>query len=292
MTPPDWQSLLFVPAGVEKHLASAIRLRPDAIILDLEDAVAPAAKEAARATVGHAQAQIKSAGIGSVVRVNAGLRAMLADVEALDLAATDAIIVPKCDSVRRLENAAELTGGTIALIALIESPAALAHLSDIAALPACAGLMIGSEDYSANLGVDPNGGALVHVATLLGIAASQRELLTVGFAGSIANFRDLDLYARQIAQGRALGMRAVAAIHPAQLPVIAGAYAVTEAERVWADRVLAKAQTVETQGVVALEGEMIDAPVLARARRIRARSQVEATGRLRANSAKARTSGL
>ena len=108
MTPPDWQSLLFVPAGVEKHLASAIRLRPDAIILDL--------------------------------------------------AATDAIIVPKCDGVRGLENAAAMTGGTIALIALIESPGALAHLTDIAAMPVCAGLMIGSEDYAANLGVDPNGG--------------------------------------------------------------------------------------------------------------------------------------
>ena len=78
--------------------------------------------------------------------------------------------------------------------------------------------MIGCEDYAANLGVDPNGGALVHVATLSGIAACQRGLLTVGFAGSIANFREPDLYARQIAQGRALGMRAVAAIHPAHLP--------------------------------------------------------------------------
>ena len=96
MTPPDWQSLLFVPAGVEKHLASAIRLRPDAIILDL--------------------------------------------------AATDAIIVPKCDGVRGLENAAAMTGGTIALIALIESPGALAHLTDIAAMPACAGSIANFRD--------------------------------------------------------------------------------------------------------------------------------------------------
>ena len=193
MTPPDWQSLLFVPSGVEKHLASAIRLRPDAIILDLEDAVAPAAKETARAAVRHAQTQIKSARIGCVVRVYAGLRAML---------------------------------------------------TDIAAMPACAGLMIGSEDYAANLSVDPNGGALVHVAMQLGIAACRRGLLTVGFPGPIANFRNLDLYARQIAQGRALETRVVAAIHPAQLPVIAAAYAVTEAELGWAYRVMAKAQKI------------------------------------------------
>ena len=58
----------------------------------------------------------------------------------------------------------------------------------------------------------------------------------------------------------------------------------TEAERAWADGVLAKAQTIEIQGVVALEGEMIDAPVIARARRIRARCEVETTGRSRAMS--------
>ena len=155
----DWQSLLFVSAGVEKYLASAIRFRPDAIILDLEDAVAPAAKETARAAVRHAQTQIKSARIGCVVRVNAGLRAML---------------------------------------------------TDISAMPACAGLMIGCEDCAANLDVDPNEGALVPVATLSGIAACRRGLLTVGFAGSIANFRDPDPYARQIAPARALGTRAVA----------------------------------------------------------------------------------
>ena len=166
-----------------------------------------------------------------MVRINAGLRAMLADMDALDLAATDAIILPKCDGVRGPENAAAMTVGTIALIALIESPGALAHLTDIAAMPACAGLMIGSEDYAANLGVDPNGGALVPVATLLGIAACRRGLLTVGFAGSITNFREMDLYARQIAPGRTLGTRVVAAIHPAQLTVIVGASAVTEAER-------------------------------------------------------------
>ena len=64
---PDWQALLFVPVGAGRHLASAIRLRPDAIILDLEDAVAPAAKPGARAKLRDAQRQLTDAGIDCVI---------------------------------------------------------------------------------------------------------------------------------------------------------------------------------------------------------------------------------
>ena len=132
-------------------------------------------------------------------------------------------------------------------------------------------MMLGSEDYSATLGVNPNKGALDLVAAELAIAASPRGLLPIGFPGSIANFRDLDLYAAQIAKGRDLGMRAVAAIHPAQLPVIRTTLAPSEAEVAWAEKVLA---SMDAGGAVfALEGAMVDAPVIARARQIKAASR-------------------
>lgn len=262
----DWQALLFVPVGAEKHLASAIRHRPDAVILDLEDAVAPEAKAAARAALPEAQAKLAAAGIPCALRVNGPLRAMVDDLSAADLASLSAVMVPKCDDPRGLQNAAELTGGKVGLIALIESPRALVRLEEIAAVPQVQGLMLGSEDYSATLGVNPNGGALELVVSQMAVAASPRGLLPIGFPGSIANFRDLDLYDRQIARGRDLGMRAVAAIHPAQLPVIRATLAPTEAERAWAEKVLETA--AQGGAVFALEGAMVDAPVLARARRI------------------------
>lgn len=112
-------------------------MRPDAIILDLEDAVASGDKDTARAAVRYAQTQIKSVRIGCVVRVNAGLGAMLVDMDALDLAATNAIIVPKCDGVRGQEKCRRETGRTIELM---ESPAVLSQLSDIVAKPACGSL--------------------------------------------------------------------------------------------------------------------------------------------------------
>lgn len=264
--PLDWQAMLFVPVGAEKHLSSAIRLRPDAVILDLEDAVAPEAKAAARAALPAAQARLAEAGIPCALRVNGPLRAMVDDLAAADLGTLSAVMVPKCDDTRGLCNAAELTGGKVGLIALIESPAALRRLEAIASVPAVQGLMLGTEDYSASLGVNPNAGALDLVVAEMAVAAAPRGLLPIGFPGSIANFCDLELYARQIGRGRDLGMRAVAAIHPAQLPVIRATLAPTEAELAWARKVLDGAST--GGAVFALDGAMVDAPVLARARRI------------------------
>ena len=268
ITPLDWQALLFVPVGAEKHLASAIRLRPDAVILDLEDAVAADAKGAARAALRDAQAQLGQAGISCALRINGPLRHMVDDLTAADLSLLRAVIVPKCEDDRALRNAAEVTAGQIALIALIESPLGLRRLQQITAVPEVQALMLGSEDYCAGLGVHPDKGALDLVTAELAIAAAPRGLLPIGFPGSIANFRDLDLYAAQIAKGRDQGMRAVAAIHPAQLPVIRATLAPSEAEIAWAAKVLASAAT---QGAVyALDGAMIDAPVIARARQITA----------------------
>jgi citrate lyase subunit beta/citryl-CoA lyase len=264
---PNWQALLFVPVGAERHLASAIRLRPDAIILDLEDAIAPAAKPEARARLRPVQQLIHAAGIDCIIRINSQLRDVVDDLAAADLDHVAALMLPKVENLRGLQNVAELTGGKIGLIALIETPAALQALPAIAAFPQLVAIMLGSEDYAASLGVSPDGGALAHLAAQIGVAAAVRGLLGIGFPGSLANFQLLDLYANQIALGRQLGLRAVAAIHPAQLPVIRSALAPTITEITWANKVL-QAQHATDDAVVAMEGTMIDAPVIQRARNI------------------------
>jgi citrate lyase subunit beta/citryl-CoA lyase len=267
---PDWQTLLFVPVGADRHLASAIRHRPDAIILDLEDAVAASAKAEARRGLAAAQAAVAKAGIACVVRVNAPLSLMVEDIAALDRKAVSALLLPKVEDSRIIDNAAELTGGSIGLVALIESPLGVQRLPRLGRHVHLVGLMLGSEDYSASLGVHPDGGALTHVAAQIAIAAAPRGLLPIGFPGSIANFRDLDLYARQIAEGRNLGMRAVAAIHPAQLPAIRASLRPTENEVAWAKSIMdfADRQGGDTKAVTAIDGVMVDAPVIARARNI------------------------
>lgn len=266
MTPPLWQTLLFVPLGNDRLLASALRHGPDAVVLDLEDAVPPEAKASARAALPAAQAALRSAGIPCLLRVNAGLAAMVADLAAADPGLLDGVLVPKCQSTRPLENVAELTRGALGLIALIEAPAALAALPAIAALPQVLGLMLGSEDYSAALGAHPDRGALDLPVAQIAAAAAGRGLLPIGFPGSIANFRDLERYAGQIARGRDLGMRAVAAIHPAQLPVIRATLRPSEAEVAWARGLLSRAEA--EGGLFAHDGAMVDPPVIARARQI------------------------
>lgn len=268
---PNWQALLFVPVGAERHLASAIRQRPDAIILDLEDAIPPAAKAAARAQLSADQVRVAEAGIPCVLRVNAPLVAMVQDIAAADLDHLTAVMVPKCETARPLANAADLAGDGIGLIALAETPAALAALPALAVAPQVIGLMLGSEDYSAALGIDPDAGGLAVLAAHLAAAAASRGLLAIGFPGSIANFRDLDRYAAQLRTGRSLGMNAAAAIHPAQLGPIRAALAPTAAEIGWAHKVLSSSALQD--GVLAIDGQMIDTPVLERAARILAQAE-------------------
>lgn len=274
---PNWQALLFVPVGAERHLASAIRHRPDAVVLDLEDAVAPSAKAAARTLLRANQALLAQAGIDCVLRVNGAIRAMVEDLSAADHGWLHAVMVPKCEDAHALRNAADLTDGNVGLVALVESPAGLQRLAEIAAVPEVVALMLGSEDYCAALGVDPDRGALDWVAAQLAVAAGPRGLIPIGFPGSIANFRDLDLYAHQIGRGRDIGMRAVAAIHPAQLSVIRASLAPTVAEVKWADEILTALQA-GGGAVFALNGQMVDAPVIARARQIRTAQQRQEKG--------------
>lgn len=137
-----------------------------------------------------------------MLRVNGAIRAMVEELSAAEHSSLHGVMVPKCKEAHSLWNAADLTDGAIGLIALVESPAELQRLVEIAVVPQVIALMLGSEDYSAALGVDPDRGALDLIAAQLGVAAAARGLIPSGFPGSIANFRDLELYVCQFGRGR------------------------------------------------------------------------------------------
>ena len=192
------------------------------------------------------------------------------DIAALDHAGVSALMAPKVESPAQLAEASRLSDG-IPLIALIETPLGVLNLREIGATSGLCGLMLGSEDLSAALGIDLDQGGLKMPAAQLAMVAAAFQLLPIGFPGSIANFRDLDLYAAQIGEARGLGFHAVAAIHPTQLPVIRQALSPTPSEIDWAGKVVE--QAAAAGAVSAIDGMMIDAPVIARARRILARIQ-------------------
>ncbi len=108
-----------------------------------------------RAQLAADQAALAEAGIPCVLRVNAPLAQMARDIAAADLSRLAALMVPKCADPRPLLNAAELSGGAVGLIALVETPAALFALPALTEVPQVVGLMLGSEDYSPPWGSTP-----------------------------------------------------------------------------------------------------------------------------------------
>jgi citrate lyase subunit beta/citryl-CoA lyase len=262
-----WRAMLFVPADAPKFIESAITHKPNAVILDLEDSVKAEHKSAARKSIAATLDRFAAAGIQCVVRVNHGLRDMIADIDALAGRSVAALLVPKCDDDRALRNAAELHGGSTKLLALIESPSALPRLEQIASVPHVAGLMFGSEDYAAALGVSPDSPAMDLPCMQIAASAAAAGIAAFGMPGSIANFKDIPQFKATAERGRDFGFIGAAAIHPAQLPALREAFGVDRDEVEWARQVL-KAFEAAGGGVAKLDGKMLDAPVIARARRV------------------------
>ncbi len=270
MTAPLWTSLLFVPGHSTKHLQSAIRLRPDAVILDLEDGVALGDKPTARDGLRQAQLLLQEAGLPCLLRVNPDSENMARDVAAADCISLAAIIVPKCTSPKSLELAQQHSDK---LIALIESPAAIRNLHEIAELRSVCAFMFGPEDYALEMAVSPHAKAVEHAAALVAMAASAAGKPSYGMAGSLANFSDLEKFRAEIELTHDLGFDGALAIHPKQLPIIKQAFAPTANEIAWASKVVA-ATTDNPAGSIKLDGRMIDAPVIRQAQRILQRAGV------------------
>ena len=269
------QALLFVPAGKARFIDSAIRHAPDAVILDLEDAVAAHDKPAARVALVENQSALHAAGIAAIVRVNAGLTDLVADIAALNIGKTAAVMLAKCDSLRQVENATELLAAheaalglpAVPLIPLIEQPGALRNLFDIAGMPRVAAMMFGPEDYSADLGTPSASPAIEMAATQMTAACATHNRLAIGVAGPMGNFRDEEGYGALVRRARLLGFQAAAAIHPSQLPLIRHGLSPDAQEIARASAIIAAFEASNT-GAVAHQGTMLDLPVIAQARRV------------------------
>lgn len=247
---------LFVPANRPERFAKAAAAGTDAVILDLEDAVAADAKDAARAALA-----ADFTDLPVLVRINAaGTPWHDADVAAVAGVPVAGVILPKAETASGCTAVARTTGNPV--IALIESARGLAEARAIAAAEGVERLAFGSIDYCADLGCAhlrdvllPVRSELVLAARLAGIAAPI-DGVTVQLDDPQVSFDDA-------AHARALGMTGKLCIHPKQLDAVKRAFAPSEAERDWARRVLASGD-----GAVSVDGAMVDEPVRIRARAI------------------------
>jgi citrate lyase subunit beta/citryl-CoA lyase len=282
------RSLLFVPGDDEKKLAKALTAGADALIVDLEDSVAAAAKSAARAIVAAFLVEARQLANRPrlYVRVNpfaSGLTA--ADLDAVVPAAPDGVALPKClggADVQRLganlavrEAEHGLADGSTRIIAIAtESARALFGFASYrGASGRLEGLAWGGEDLSADLGAEtnrlPDGAyagpyALARTLTLVGaVAAETRPIDAVA-----TNFRDLDGLRAETLAARRDGFVAKMAIHPAQVLVINEVFSVSPEAIARARAIVAAFDAAPDAGVVALDGEMLDLPHLKRAKRL------------------------
>lgn len=253
----DWgPALLFCPADRPERYAKALE-RADAVILDLEDAVAPADRPSARSAL---VANPLDPG-RTMVRVNAiDSPDFTADLRALARTAYRTVMVPKCESGRLPDS---LHGYDV--VALCETAAGVLAASEIAAAPGVVALMWGAEDLVASLGGSSSrfaNGSYRDVAR----HARSGVLLAAAAHGKTAidtvhlDIADLDGLDAEVRDGAAVGFGATACIHPSQVAVVRAAYAPTAEEVAYARAVLAAA--VGTNGVFRFRGRMVDRPVL------------------------------
>jgi citrate lyase subunit beta/citryl-CoA lyase len=280
------RSLLFVPGSSARMMTKANASGADVVVFDLEDAVHPQQKEAARPLVVAALAAPSTDGPRRFVRVNAlGTVWCESDLEAVLSAGPDGIVVPKVTGPEDLERLDALIGrweipakaGATRIVAVCtETPEATLSLAARPwKHPRLAGLLWGGEDLSAAIGATANRDSRGQYTAPFALARSLC-LLAAHAAGVAAidavftDFRDGEGLARESNAARRDGFTAKAAIHPAQVGVINGCFTPTEAERDWARRVI-EAFERSVSGVAQLDGVMLDAPHLAQARRIMAR---------------------
>ena len=274
----DARSLLFVPGDRPERFAKALASGADAVIIDLEDAVAPAAKAAARAAI-TAQWPALSAGAEGVppllLRINAG---PAADVEAdLALAHTlpglAALMVPKAESGSALAALHQRFGGALALLPLIETAAGLDHLAEMAAAPGVLRLAVGHIDFMADTGIRCSDDEVELLPLRFAVAmATRRHNLAAAIDGVTVQIADGARLLADTQRAARLGFGGKLCIHPSQPAGVHAAFAPTPEEAAWAERVVA-ASAAAGGAAVQLDGRMVDAPVLVQAQRVLARAR-------------------
>jgi len=268
------RSFLFVPATRPERFAKALASGADAVIIDLEDAVAPADKLAARQMLAQAWPGFSATERARVlVRVNASATAWHGDdLTLLGQLGVTSVMLPKAESAAQLAHVAGALGSACALLPLIESVAGLDAADALAHSPQVLRLAFGNLDFQADAGMacGPDEPELTAVRLAV-VLASRRAQLAAPVDGVTPGTQDTVQLALDAARGRRGGFGGKLCIHPLQVAVVNTAFSPSAAELDWAQRVVAAFEAAGG-GVFSLDGRMVDAPVLRLARRMLARA--------------------
>jgi citrate lyase subunit beta / citryl-CoA lyase len=271
------RSLLFMPGSNPRALEKAPSLPADGLIFDLEDAVAPAAKDAARSAVATALAAGGYARHELVLRVNAlDTRWGAADLAAAAAMPIDAVLLPKVESADQVLRAVSVldAGGapsTLAIWCMLETPlGVLAASATAAASPRVAALVAGTSDLAKDLHAlhTPDRLPLLPSLGLILLAARAHRLAALD--GVHLDLADDEGFAFACRQGRALGFDGKTLIHPKQIAAANAAFAPSREKIAWARRVIAAHAEAEARGtgLVLVDGRLVENLHVADARRL------------------------
>lgn len=270
----QFRSLLFVPATSEHLWEKASQRGADAVVIDLEDAIPIHRKDEARAMAPKAIQLLKNKGLEVVLRVNSDPTLWKHDLVGMPLLSLSAIMLPKVENKEQVEAfskaLAKLSGASPPPVAaLLETPLGVLATAQIASHPSLCALGFGAEDYSGAIGVHPNALALTWPAQQVITGAHAYGLQCWGMAGSIAEVKDLEAFAKDVAYARGIGFTGSVCIHPNQVAVVNRGFSPSEKELEWACKVVEADQAAHAKGLgaVLLDGKMIDKPIVDRARR-------------------------
>ena len=279
-----FRSLLFVPGSRPDRFEKALAAGADSICIDLEDAVPPQDKAAARAgVIGWLEANAEAYPACAIgVRMNGldtldGLKDIIAFSETT--ARPDFLMVPKAGSGADLANLSQLldlrglSHKKVALWAVIESVMGLKNASDIAGTcGSSGGVLFGGADFSLAIGTGMDWEALFHARTTLATEArvANGSLMDVPYL----NVKDEEGLRAECVRVKALGFDGKACIHPSQVAIVNEVFSPSEAELGWAKRVVAAGRSGDAKAML-LDGKLLDIPVYLRAERVLSKAGIE-----------------
>ena len=275
-----WRSLLFVPMLEERFVAKAADRSTDAVVLDLEASVSRDRKPEARAAFKDIVARLAPR-VTVTVRINPLWTDAIRDLETCAVEGVSAFHLALCrgsEDVRavdgiltELERERGLVSGGIRLVPMLESPGAVMAAAEIAsASPRVVAMTLGVEDYATEMGVAATPGLLRPAAFQVIQAARAKGIAPLVVPHSMADFRDLEGLEEAASFARSVGGTGGYAVHPDQVAVLNRIFSPSAEERAWAVRVLDAAEQADLEGsaIFKVDGQMIDLPLITRARNI------------------------
>jgi citrate lyase subunit beta/citryl-CoA lyase len=259
------RSFLFVPGDRPERFAKALAARADRVIIDLEDAVAPPAKNATRDVVINWLSGVEARDV--MVRVNAvGTPWHDDDLRALaGLPRVKAVMLPKAESADGIAATRARLAEVQTLVGLVETVRGVADLRAVASTPGVARLAFGTVDFCLETGIPGQGDELDFVRAQLTMESCLHGL-AAPIEGVTVDIKAQDILDADIARARRYGFGGKLCIHPGQVDAVNAGFTPSAASIDWAHRVIAATQSA--QGAVTVDGKLVDRPIIRQAEKI------------------------